>query len=172
MDLSVLCWGHLIVMFFDQHTFICESFSPMLMNWYSIRILYRMLSREGMETLTTALYFKGDPFLHSWVSSQALWVRVLIISLSPSSDAVFGVKSSLVVDPTLVEDDEKARKLGFKKGPYWHLKKDFVLLKTSQAEEQKRKSLANYYASLQWLKIVIFGALNTIGEAQLNRRLS
>ena len=65
------------------------------------------------------------------------------------SDAVFGVKTSLIVDPVLVEDEAKAKAHGFKHGPFWHLKKDYVLLTTAQAEEQKKKSLANYYASLQ-----------------------
>jgi hypothetical protein len=59
------------------------------------------------------------------------------------------VKTSLIVDPKLVTDEDKAKSLGFKNGPYWHLEKDYVLLTTEQAEEQKKKSLANYYASLQ-----------------------
>ncbi|GAA5857017.1 hypothetical protein JCM8547_007918 [Rhodosporidiobolus lusitaniae] len=91
--------------------------------------LHMMFIAEGYETLITALYFKGDPYL--------------------KSDAVFGVKSSLIVDPQLVEDEEKAKSLGFKHGPYWHLTKDYVLLTTAEAEKAKQESLKNYYASLQ-----------------------
>ncbi|GAA6004384.1 hypothetical protein JCM10207_000696 [Rhodosporidiobolus poonsookiae] len=91
--------------------------------------LHMMFVAEGYEQLITALYFKGDPYLQS--------------------DAVFGVKTSLVVDPTYVEDEAEAKKRGFPHGPYHHLQKDYVLLTTAQAEEQKRKSLANYYASIQ-----------------------
>ncbi|GAA5826938.1 hypothetical protein JCM11251_002170 [Rhodosporidiobolus azoricus] len=92
--------------------------------------LHMMFVADGFETLITALYFKGDPYLHS--------------------DAVFGVKSSLIVDPIYVQDEAKTKALGFKNGSsYYHLEKDYVLLSTAQAEEQKKKSLANYYASLQ-----------------------
>ncbi|ORY90307.1 Intradiol ring-cleavage dioxygenase [Leucosporidium creatinivorum] len=91
--------------------------------------LHMMFYRDGYETLITALYFKGDPYL--------------------KSDAVFGVKTSLIVDPQLITDESKSRALGFKNGPYWHLEKDYVLLTSAQAEEQKRKSLAHYYSSLQ-----------------------
>lgn len=62
---------------------------------------------------------------------------------------MFGVKSSLVVSTTLVEDEERAKALGFKHGPFHYLKKDYVLLSVAEAEEQKRISLANYYRSLQ-----------------------
>jgi len=62
---------------------------------------------------------------------------------------VFGVKSSLVVDPKQVTDEAEAKARGFKNGPFWHLEKDYVLLTSAQAEEQKQKSLANYYSSLQ-----------------------
>ncbi|GAA5833970.1 hypothetical protein JCM9279_004177 [Rhodotorula babjevae] len=91
--------------------------------------LHMMFIAEGYETLTTALYFKGDPYLNS--------------------DAVFGVKTSLIVDTELVTDDARARQLGFKHGPYSYLNKDYVLLTTGQAEEAKQASLANYYKSIQ-----------------------
>jgi hypothetical protein len=64
-------------------------------------------------------------------------------------DAVFGVKSSLIVEPTLITDEALAKDRGFKQGPYWHLEKNYILLTKDQAEEQKRQSLQNYYASLQ-----------------------
>jgi len=67
-----------------------------------------------------------------------------------NSDAVFGVKTSLIVEPTLVKDSSRAKELGFGEGKeFWELKKDYVLLTTEQAEEQKKLSLRNYYASLQ-----------------------
>ncbi|GAA5859621.1 hypothetical protein JCM1840_006377 [Sporobolomyces johnsonii] len=91
--------------------------------------LHMMFNADGYEQLITALYFKGDPYL--------------------TSDAVFGVKTSLIVEPELITDEAKAKALGFKHGPYHYLKKDYVLLSTEQAEEQKRVSLANYYKSLQ-----------------------
>lgn len=65
------------------------------------------------------------------------------------SDAVFGVKSSLIVDTELIEDDARAKQLGFKHGPFHYLKKDYVLMTKDQAVEEKKKSLANYYKSIQ-----------------------
>lgn len=56
-----------------------------------------------------------------------------------------GVKSSLICKLDAVYDDDKAKSLGFKKGPYWDLKWDFVLQTVEQAEVAKRKSLPNYY---------------------------
>ncbi|CDR36020.1 RHTO0S01e12420g1_1 [Rhodotorula toruloides] len=91
--------------------------------------LHMMFVAEGYETLITALYFKGDPYL--------------------TSDAVFGVKSSLIVDTELIEDDARAKQLGFKHGPFHYLKKDYVLMTKDQAVEEKKKSLANYYKSIQ-----------------------
>jgi len=52
--------------------------------------MHFMITAEGFDTLTTALYVKGDPFT--------------------TSDAVFGVKSSLLVDAKKVEDEEMAKK--------------------------------------------------------------
>lgn len=110
----------------------------------------RMFYRDGYETLITALYFKGDPYLKSYVfSCNTILDQRLTSPLTFRSDAVFGVKTSLIVDPQLVTDQSKAKALGFKEGPYWYLQKDYVLLTSAQAEEQKRKSLANYYGSLQ-----------------------
>lgn len=66
-----------------------------------------------------------------------------------SSDAVFGVKSSLVVSVQEITDEASAKALGFKSGPYYLLERDFVLITVEEAEAEKRKSLKNYYASLQ-----------------------
>lgn len=55
------------------------------------------------------------------------------------------MKSSLICKLEAVYDNERAKSLGFKSGPYWDLKWDFVLLTTEQAEAEKRKSLPNFY---------------------------
>lgn len=60
-----------------------------------------------------ALYLRGDPY--------------------ETSDAVFGVKQSLVIDLDKV-DKETAKKFGVKEG-IWLLKYDFVL--TTQEETEK-----------------------------------
>lgn len=139
----------------------------------------RMFIADGYETLITALYFKGDPYLNRCVlaaparlgslARRSSWLTLLptVFSLHLAfprplstfldlcaplllrSDAVFGVKTSLIVDTELVTDDARARQLGFKHGPYSYLNKDYVLLTTGQAEEAKRASLANYYKSIQ-----------------------
>jgi len=64
-----------------------------------------MIIAEGYDTLVTALYVKGDPFM--------------------TSDAVFGVKSSLIVDVKTVEDESIAKKYGASKGD-WLIDWDFV----------------------------------------------
>ncbi|KAF8908556.1 Intradiol ring-cleavage dioxygenase [Gymnopilus junonius] len=53
-----------------------------------------VLKAPGYEKLTTALYFDGDPYL--------------------TSDAVFGVKSSLIVKPEIVNDTSLTKSRGFK----------------------------------------------------------
>ncbi|KAK4189183.1 dioxygenase-like protein [Podospora australis] len=72
-----------------------------------------MFGKEGWDKLITALYLRGDPY--------------------ETSDAVFGVKKSLVVDLDKV-DKETAEKYGVKEGS-WLLKHDFVL--TTQEETEK-----------------------------------
>ncbi|KAL8283692.1 hypothetical protein RQP46_005487 [Phenoliferia psychrophenolica] len=91
--------------------------------------LHMQFAAKGFEPLTTALYFTGDVYL--------------------KSDAVFGVKSSLVVDVKEITDEASAKALGFPHAPYYLLDRDFVLITVEQAEVEKKKSLANYYASLQ-----------------------
>jgi len=81
-----------------------------------------MFQKEGMEELITALYFKGDIFL--------------------TSDAVFGVKSSLVEDPKIITDDAEAQKLGFKKGPVHLVERDFVLITKDEAKAELQKEQA------------------------------
>jgi len=66
-----------------------------------------MIIADGYDTLITALYARGDPF--------------------ETSDAVFGVKSSLIVDIKSVESEEMAQKYGVAKGD-WLIDWDFVFL--------------------------------------------
>ncbi|WWD19972.1 hypothetical protein CI109_104445 [Kwoniella shandongensis] len=84
--------------------------------------LHMMFQADGQEELVTSLYFKGDMFL--------------------TSDAVFGVKSSLVVDPKLITDKAEAKKWGFKHSPFYMVEKDFVLVSKDEADRERAK-LAN-----------------------------
>ncbi|KAG8950163.1 hypothetical protein FRC04_008018 [Tulasnella sp. 424] len=76
--------------------------------------LHIMIEAPGFETLVTALYPRDDKYL--------------------KSDAVFGVKTSLIVDLQNVTSDEEARARGFKSGPFKLLKQDFVLVKHEEAK--------------------------------------
>jgi protocatechuate 3,4-dioxygenase beta subunit len=67
--------------------------------------MHFMIIADGYDTLVTALYVKGDPF--------------------ETSDAVFGVKSSLIVDVKTVEDEAMAKQYGVTKGD-WLIDWDFV----------------------------------------------
>ena len=110
--------------------------------------LHLWFRAEGYEDLITALYFPNDPYLKSFVSCSIILAHA--DESFADSDAVFGVKSSLIESIKLVEDDAEAKKLGFPKGgPFHLLERDFVLITTEQAEVEKKKSLKNYYASLQ-----------------------
>jgi len=68
--------------------------------------MHFMVMAEGFDTLVTALYVRGDPF--------------------ETSDAVFGVKSSLIVDVKTVETEEMANQYGVSVGD-WLIEWDFVL---------------------------------------------
>jgi protocatechuate 3,4-dioxygenase beta subunit len=67
--------------------------------------MHFMIIADGFDTLITALYVKGDPF--------------------ETSDAVFGVKSSLIVDVKPLEDEVMVKKYGVSKGD-WLIDYDFV----------------------------------------------
>jgi protocatechuate 3,4-dioxygenase beta subunit len=67
--------------------------------------MHFMIIAEGYDTLVTALYVKGDPF--------------------ETSDAVFGVKSSLIIDVKTVDSEEVASKYGVAVGD-WLIDWDFV----------------------------------------------
>ncbi|KAI9056101.1 hypothetical protein LZ554_001029 [Drepanopeziza brunnea f. sp. 'monogermtubi'] len=75
--------------------------------------MHFMFEKEGWDHLITALYMRGDPY--------------------ETSDAVFGVKNSLVVDFTAA-DAETARKYDVPEGSKT-LKHDFVLVDAKETEE-------------------------------------
>jgi len=76
--------------------------------------LHVMIEAPGYETITTSLYPEGDQYL--------------------KTDAVFGVKKSLIVKLETVQSDEEARGKGFKKGPFKLLTHDFMMVKHEEAE--------------------------------------
>ena len=79
-----------------------------------------MLEKTGYDKLVTALYPRGDPY--------------------ESSDPVFGVKESLIVDLGIV-DAEVATKYGVKEGMKL-LHYDFVLATDEQAKELRKEKRA------------------------------
>jgi len=85
--------------------------------------IHMMLEAPGFHRLTTALYPEGDAYL--------------------ASDAVFGVKKSLVVKLETVNDDAEARAKGFPKGgPFKRLAHDFVLRTEAEATEARGRLAA------------------------------
>ncbi|KAF9045563.1 intradiol ring-cleavage dioxygenase [Panaeolus papilionaceus] len=86
--------------------------------------LHMHIEAPGFQTLTTALYFKGDPYVNS--------------------DPVFGVKSSLIVEPTTITDGAVTKARGFKDAkPHLHVRHDFVLPTVEQAEAARLEKLAS-----------------------------
>ncbi|CAO1621430.1 unnamed protein product [Jaminaea pallidilutea] len=72
----------------------------------------------GLEKLVTALYFDGDKYLHS--------------------DAVFGVKSSLVVKPTTITSPDELSRYGLKVSDNPALVEyDLILCTPAQAEQER-----------------------------------
>ncbi|MCJ1421544.1 hypothetical protein MMC32_007908 [Xylographa parallela] len=86
--------------------------------------MHFMFEKEGWDHLITALYLRGDPY--------------------ETSDAVFGVKQSLVVD-LHPADEETSKRYGVEKGSLV-LKHDFVLVTSEAArelrDERSREALA------------------------------
>jgi len=74
---------------------------------------------EEYEPLVTALYPRGDPFA--------------------KSDAVFGVKESLIVDFKTITSNDEAKAKGFAKAPFQLLEFDFVLPTKVEAEGARQK---------------------------------
>jgi hydroxyquinol 1,2-dioxygenase len=71
--------------------------------------LHYIIKAQGFETLVTHIFDPNDPYIHS--------------------DAVFGVKQSLLADFRWTEDSERASELGFL-GKFWQVEHDFVLAST------------------------------------------
>ncbi|EKM58029.1 uncharacterized protein PHACADRAFT_251989 [Phanerochaete carnosa HHB-10118-sp] len=85
--------------------------------------LHTMIEAPGYQKLTTALYPEGDQWL--------------------ASDAVFGVKKSLVVGLKEVKDDAEAKKRGFPKGGAFKLlQHDLVLVPTSESQAARERFAA------------------------------
>ncbi|MEC9342557.1 MAG: intradiol ring-cleavage dioxygenase [Pseudomonadota bacterium] len=73
--------------------------------------LHYIIKADGFETLTTHIFDPDDPYI--------------------DSDAVFGVKASLLAEFRRIEDPERAREYEFRKGWFWEVEHDFVLARTS-----------------------------------------
>ncbi|EIW85817.1 aromatic compound dioxygenase [Coniophora puteana RWD-64-598 SS2] len=80
--------------------------------------LHMMFEAPGYAKLVTAFYPAGDEFIQS--------------------DAVFGVKKSLVVNLEQVNDPERAKALGFKRAEgFKYLRKDIVMRTEAEARETR-----------------------------------
>ncbi|PHH59303.1 hypothetical protein CDD81_3395 [Ophiocordyceps australis] len=88
--------------------------------------MHFMFEKSGWDQLTTALYVRGDKY--------------------ETSDAVFGVKSSLVIDLQRV-DKPTAAKYGVKQGILL-LKHDFVLVSQKETEELRDRNATEALQSL------------------------
>lgn len=73
--------------------------------------LHYIVSAEGYEPITTHLFVPDDPYIES--------------------DAVFGVKESLLADFVKIDDAARASALGVA-NPYWQVEFDFVLVPKEQ----------------------------------------
>jgi len=74
--------------------------------------LHYILKAESFETLITHIFDPHDPYINS--------------------DAVFGVKQSLLADFHLVDDAVRAKTYEFA-GPFWEVEYDFVLARRGEA---------------------------------------
>ncbi|WP_170429495.1 intradiol ring-cleavage dioxygenase [Ruegeria arenilitoris] len=68
--------------------------------------LHYIVSKEGFDDLTTHIFDPDDEYINS--------------------DAVFGVKESLIAEFNRVDDPVRSQEVGFD-GPYWDVEFDFVL---------------------------------------------
>ncbi|KAF5025497.1 hypothetical protein F66182_2402 [Fusarium sp. NRRL 66182] len=89
--------------------------------------MHFMFKKDGYDPLITALYLKDDPY--------------------ESTDAVFGVKDSLVVPIQKVADEEMAKEYGVELGSAL-LTYDFVLVTDTAAAELGRQKAEEAMASL------------------------
>jgi protocatechuate 3,4-dioxygenase beta subunit len=74
--------------------------------------LHYILKADGFETLITHIFDPDDPYINS--------------------DAVFGVKQSLLAEFRRVEDPARAKAYDFA-GPFWEVEYDFVLARKGEA---------------------------------------
>ncbi|KAJ7498093.1 intradiol ring-cleavage dioxygenase [Mycena galericulata] len=99
-----------------------QLFNALGRHTYRPAHLHMMLEAPGFEKLITALYFKGDPYL--------------------TSDAVFGVKTSLIVDTTIETNIEVTRARGFKESTsHKVLKYDFVLATPEEGAGARKRTM-------------------------------
>ncbi|KAF5599155.1 hydroxyquinol-1 2-dioxygenase [Fusarium pseudocircinatum] len=89
--------------------------------------MHFMFKKDGYDPLITALYLKDDPY--------------------ETTDAVFGVKDSLIVNIKKVEDDEMAKKYGVKVGSAL-MTYDFVLVSDEAAAKLRREKAEQAMAKL------------------------
>ncbi|KAI0346414.1 aromatic compound dioxygenase [Trametopsis cervina] len=85
--------------------------------------LHLMVEAPGYQKLVTALYPEGDEWL--------------------ASDAVFGVKKSLVVSLKEVNDDAEAKKRGFPKGGSFKLLTHDIVLVSAEDSKRARERFAS-----------------------------
>jgi hypothetical protein len=78
-----------------------------------------MFKKEGWDELVTALYLRGDPY--------------------ETSDAVFGVKESLIVELGVVDEELARRYPGAKEGMKL-LRYDFVLVSEKETAELRDRN--------------------------------
>ncbi|KAK0203165.1 intradiol ring-cleavage dioxygenase [Desarmillaria ectypa] len=84
--------------------------------------LHFKIEAPGYERLVTALYFKGDPYI--------------------TSDAVFGVRTSLVVETETVTDTSLTLARGFQRAePHAELKQDFILATPEECAEARKRTM-------------------------------
>ncbi|KAI1905657.1 hypothetical protein LOZ12_006628 [Ophidiomyces ophidiicola] len=96
--------------------------------------MHFMFEKPGFDHLISSLFLRGDPF--------------------ESSDAVFGVKSSLVVDTTTVTDPEVAAKYGVPLGTAL-ITHDFVLVSEEDTKNLRDKNSTEALSKLgQKVRIV------------------
>lgn len=81
--------------------------------------MHFLIIAPGYDTLVTSLYMRGDKY--------------------ETSDAVFGVKSSLIIDVEKVGDKKVAEQYGVK-AEDWAINFDFVLVSETEATELKNKN--------------------------------
>ncbi|MDE0114827.1 MAG: intradiol ring-cleavage dioxygenase [Albidovulum sp.] len=73
--------------------------------------LHFILSKEGYDEVTTHIFDPDDIYINS--------------------DAVFGVKESLIADFVRIEDPDMIAKFGFQSTHYWKVEFDFVLARSA-----------------------------------------